>query len=58
MKPLRDEHLKAIFTKKRKEDRRSFLVRLLSSIQIWVTGKRSHDGKTSVTIGVRGGTDF
>ena len=58
MKPIRDESIKAIFTKKREEDRRSFLVRLLSSLQIWVQGKRGNDGKTSVTIGVRGGADF
>jgi hypothetical protein len=58
MKPIKDEDLKAIFTKKREEDRRSFLVRLLRSIRFWAKGKRGDDGKTSITIGVRGGTDF
>jgi hypothetical protein len=58
VKPIKDEVLKAIFTKKREEDRRSFLVRLFSSIRFWVKGKRGNDGKTSVTIGVRGGADF
>jgi hypothetical protein len=58
VKPIKDEVLKAIFTKKREEDRRSFLVRLFSSVQIWVKGKRGNDGKTGVTIGVRGGADF
>jgi len=58
VKPIKDEVLKAIFTKKREEDRRSFLVRLFSSIRFWFKGKRGDDGKTSVTIGVRGGADF
>lgn len=58
MKPIKDEILKAIFTKKCEEDRRSFLIRLLSSIRFWAKGKRSNDGKTSISIGVRGGADF
>jgi len=58
VKPIKDEVLKAIFTKKREEDRRSFLVRLLSSLKITIKGKRGDAGKTSITIGVRGGTDF
>jgi hypothetical protein len=58
VKPIKDEVLKAIFTKKREEDRRSFLVRLFSSIRFWVKGKRGDDGKTGVSVGVRGGADF
>jgi hypothetical protein len=58
VKPIKDEVLKAIFTQKREEDRRSFFVRLLSSIKIAAKIKRGNDGKTGVTIGVRGGADF
>jgi len=59
VKPIKDEVLKAIFTKKREEDRRSFLVRLFGSLRFTAKiTKRGHDGKTGVSVGVRGGTDF
>jgi hypothetical protein len=56
---LSHETLKAILVPvPPKEDSRGFLVRLLSSLQFWAKGKRGHDGKITVFVGVRGGADF
>jgi len=51
--------LKAIFTQPpAPEDSRSFIVRLLDSIRVTMSIKRSNAGKTGVSIGIKGGTDF
>jgi hypothetical protein len=57
---LSHETLKAILVPTPpQEDRRNFLVRLLGSLKITAKiNKRGYDGKTGVTIGVRGGADF
>jgi hypothetical protein len=59
VKKINNEILKAIFTKGNQEDRRSFLVRLFGSLRFTAKiTKRGHDGKTGVSVGVRGGADF
>lgn len=56
---LSHETLKAIFVPvPPKEDRRSFLVRLLSSLKIGIHIKRSHDGKITKSYRIGGGADF
>jgi hypothetical protein len=59
VKKINNETLKAIFTKGNQEDRRHFLVRLFGSLRFTAKiTKRGHDGKTGVSVGVRGGADF
>jgi hypothetical protein len=56
---LSHETLKAILVQvPPKEDRRNFFVRLLGSIRFTSKIKWRDDGKASVSIGVRGGTDL
>jgi hypothetical protein len=56
---LSHETLKAILVPvPPKEDRRSFFVRLLSSIKVGLKIKWGHDGKASVSYRVGGGADF
>jgi hypothetical protein len=56
---LSHEVLKAILVPTPpEEDRRGFLVRLFGSLKVSAKIKRSDAGKASVSIGVRGGTDF
>ena len=56
---LSHEVLKAILVPTApEEDRRGFLVRLFGSLRFTTKVKRGNEGKTSVSIGVRGGADF
>ena len=56
---LSHETLKAILVPiPPKKDRRSFLVRLLSSIRVGVSIKRGDDGKITKSYRIRGGADF
>jgi len=56
---LSHEVLKAVLVRTPpQEDRRDFLVRLLGSLRFSAKVKRSNAGKTSISLGVRGGADF
>ena len=56
---LSHETLKAILVKvPPKEDSRSFLIRLLSSIKFGVKIKWRYGGKITPTFRIRGGADF
>ena len=58
MRDINDEVLRAIFTKKAKEDRRNLFVRLITSIKFYAKIQRGNDGKITKQFGIRGGSDF
>jgi hypothetical protein len=56
---LSHETLKAILVPSpNKEDRRSFLVRLFSSLKVGIQIKRGHDGKVAKSYRIGGRADF